>query len=265
MSDTRYIFTDAQHSSELERLQAIEQVFDPASCRRLQSTGINTDWHCLEVGAGAGSVTRWIADKVGTTGKIVAIDLDTRFLDDIQQPNVTVLKADIRTLAYEPQSFDLIHARYVLIHLPDFQTALSTMLALLKPGGWLVVEEPDFLAARAIAGTDIACQAVERVNQAIVQMFADKAMDPALGVKLPAIVQQLGLQLVAVENETHLAAGGSEIAAIMNRSTVQLRSQYLATGKALASDLERYCQFATDPTTWAIYYSTVGVTAQMAR
>jgi 2-polyprenyl-3-methyl-5-hydroxy-6-metoxy-1,4-benzoquinol methylase len=265
MSNTRYIFTDTQHSSELERLHAIEQFFDSASRRRIQSTGITTGWHCLEVGAGAGSMTRWMAETVGHSGQVVAIDLDTRFLEDIQQPNITVLKADIRTLAYEPQSFDLIHARYVLIHLPDFQTAFSTMLTLLKPGGWLVVEEPDFSAARAIAGTTTACQAVERVTQAIMQMFADKAMDPALGIKLPAIVQQLGLHLVAVENEAHLAAGGSEIAAIMNRSTVQLRSQYLATGKAQASDLEQYCQFATDPNTWAIYYSTVGVVAQVAK
>ncbi|NEP80775.1 MAG: methyltransferase domain-containing protein [Okeania sp. SIO3C4] len=46
----------------------------------------------------------------------------------------------------------VIHARCLLIHIRDFQLALSKMVDLLKPGGWLVIEEPDFSAAKAIAG-----------------------------------------------------------------------------------------------------------------
>ncbi|MGV0023793.1 hypothetical protein [Phormidesmis priestleyi] len=86
-----YIFTDSQHTKELERLQAIEQVFDPASHRRIQATGITTNWRCLEVGAGAGSITQWMAAVVGEKGKVVAIGLDTRFVSNIQLSNVGYL------------------------------------------------------------------------------------------------------------------------------------------------------------------------------
>ncbi len=260
MSD--YIFTDSQHRQELERLQAIEQFCDPASRRIIQTTGITTNWRCLEVGAGAGSIAQGMASVVGAAGQVVAVDLNTRFLNQINLPNLRVLEADIRELPLENASFDLVHARYVLIHIADFQVALSRMLALLKPGGWLVLEEPDFSAARAIIGEATACQSVDRVNQAIWQMFTDRNMDYALGVKLPAILQSHGLQPIRVENDAHLANGGSSMAQVMKLSALQLAEPYIATGKATRADLEQYCWLAEDPKAWAIYYATIRVSLQ---
>lgn len=262
MSTSQYVFTDSQRSREFERLQRIEQVFDPATQRRIQSTGITASWRCLEVGAGAGSITQWLAAFVGENGEVVAVDLDTRFVTNINQPNVEVLEADIRDLPLEDHSFDLVHARYVLIHIPDFQVALTRMLKLLKPGGWIVLEEPDFSAARAIVGEAAACQSMNRVNQSILKMFENRGMDYALGVKLPAILQEFDLQQLSVENDTPLSNGGSGVATVMKMSTLQLAEKYIATGQATKEDIEKYCQFADDQCTWAIYYATVGVTAQ---
>lgn len=205
MTTSQYVFIGSQRSKEFERLQAIEQVFDPATQRRIQSTGITESWRCLEVGAGAGSITRWMAGAVGESGKVVAVDLDTRFITDINQSNVEVLEADVRDLSLENDSFNLVHARYVLIHIPDFQVALTRMLKLLEPGGWLVLEEPDFSAARAIVGEEAACRSMDRVNQSILQMFENRGMDYALGSKLPAILQEFGLQQLWVENDAPLS------------------------------------------------------------
>lgn len=262
MSASEYIFTDSQHSKEIERLQTIEQVFDPATQRRIQSTGMTEGWRCLEVGAGAGSITQWLAASIGESGKVVAVDLDTRFLANINQSNIEVLEADIRNLSLEDHSFDLVHARYVLIHIPEFQVALTRMLNLLKPGGWIVLEEPDFSAARAIIGAAAACQAMNRVNQATLQTFENRGMDYALGIKLPAILQRLNLQKLSIECDASLANGGSGIATVMKMSTLQLTEKYIATGLATQDDIEQYCQFADDQNAWAIYYATVGITAQ---
>jgi ubiquinone/menaquinone biosynthesis C-methylase UbiE len=259
---SQYVFTDAQQVRELERLQAIERVFDPESRARIHTTGITADWQCLEVGAGAGSITQWLAAIVGERGRVVAVDLDTRFVSSLRLPNVEVLQADIRHLPLENNSFDLVHARYVLIHIPDFQVALSRMVDLLKPGGWIVIEEPDFSAARAIFGEAAACQSVNRVNRAILQMFASRGMDYALGVNLPARFQRLGLQQLSVENNTPLSNGGSGVATVMKMSTMQLAEKYIATDEATHEDIEQYCQFADDRNSWAIYYATVGLIAQ---
>jgi len=262
MSTSQYVFTDSQRSREFERLQAIEQVFDPASQKRIQRTGITENWRCLEVGAGAGSITHWLATVVGENGKVLAVDLDTRFVAHMNQPNIEVLEADVRHLPLKNDSFDLIHARYVLIHIADFRVALTKMLDLLKPGGWIVLEEPDFSAARAIVGEAAACQSINRVNQAILKMFENRGMDYALGVKLPAILQEFGLQQLFVENDASLANGGSGVATVMKISTLQLAEKYIATGIVTQEDIEKYCRFADNRNAWAIYYTTVGVVAQ---
>ena len=262
LTESSYVFANSQHLRELERLKTIETVFDPASRKRILATGLTTGWRCLEVGAGAGSIMRWMADIVGESGSVVAVDVDTRFLTNPLPSNVELLKEDIRYLQLEKHSFDLIHARFVLIHIADFPVALSQMLSLLKPGGWLVIEEPDFSAARAIVGNSEALKSVNRVNQAILQMFANKGLDYALGVKLPAICQRLGLQNLSVENDTPLSNGGFGIATVMKMSARQLAENYIATGQATDYDIEQYCLFADDPSTWAIYHATVGVVAQ---
>jgi len=210
--------------------------------------------------AGAGSIARWMSEVVGEMGKVVAVDLDTRFIANINLPNVEVIKEDIQNLSLDDRSFDLIHARYVLIHISDFRSALANMLKLLKPNGWLVLEEPDFSAARAIAGKEI--ESVNRVNQSILQMFENRGLDYAFGVKLPAIVQEYNLQLLSIENDAHLANGGSDIANMMKMSALQLAEKYVATGKSTLEDIEKYCLFAEDRSSWAIYYATIGVVAQ---
>ncbi|NEN90772.1 MAG: class I SAM-dependent methyltransferase [Okeania sp. SIO3H1] len=259
---TDYIFSNTQNLKELERLQAIEQIFDPKTRERILTTGITEKWQCLEVGAGAGAIAKWLATVVGKSGKVVAVDLDTRFLAKVKSPNIEVLEADFCHLALESQSFDLIHARCLLIHIPDFQLALSKMVDLLKPGGWLVIEEPDFSAAKAIAGDSQMCQSVKQVNLAIEKMFADRGTDYALGAKLPEILQKYDWQKLSVENDAPISPGRSAIAKMMKMSAMQLTEKYVATGKASHSDVDNYCLFADDPNTQAIYHAIVGVIAQ---
>jgi hypothetical protein len=89
-------------------------------------------------------------------------------------------------------------------------------------------------------------------------------MDYALGLKLPALIQRRGFQQLTVENDAPLCAGGSGMATVMKLSAKQLWEKYLATAVVGPSDLERYCRFADDPNTWAIYYATVAVSGRKA-
>ena len=264
MAQSKYVFQRVEDQRELERLRIIEQVFDPASRRRLLGTGLQAGWRCLEVGPGAGSIMTWMGEVVGTTGQAVAVDLDPKFLGESRQSKVEIVRADIRTAQFPEQSFDLIHVRYVLIHLPDYEVALTKMLDSLKPGGWLVLEEPDFSASRGITGDEQELASLRKVNQAIEEMYTTRGMDYALGLKLPALMQRRGLQHLTVENDAPLCAGGSGMATVMKMSAEQLREKYLATGVVGQSDLERYCRFADDASRWAIYYATIAASGQKA-
>src|SRR5438477_229199 len=93
-------------------------------------------------GAGGGSIALWLAEQVGPSGSVLATDIDTRFLEGLARPNLAIRRHDIATDALPEAAFDLVHARFVLVHVPQRDTALQRMVRALKPGGWLVVEEP---------------------------------------------------------------------------------------------------------------------------
>lgn len=255
-----YVFHAVEAPHELERLQMLERIFDPGTQRRLLATGLTTGWHCLEVGAGAGSIVRWMEQRVGPSGKVLALDSNPRFLPGSGSSTIEILQGDICGTDLPPETFDLVHARYVMIHIAEYQTALERMLRCVKPGGWVVIEEPDFEAARAVTGPEEIRAAFGRVTAAIERMFTSLGMDYALGAKLPALFQRHHLDQLTVEHEGHLSAGGGLIPQLMKLSAEQLRTKYVATGFVTDTDIDLYCRLADDPDAWAIYYSTVAVT-----
>jgi ubiquinone/menaquinone biosynthesis C-methylase UbiE len=262
MGQPEYVFHQVEDQRELQRLRAIEQVFDPASRRRLLATGLKAGWSCLEVGPGAGSILRWLSEVVGPTGRVEAVDLSTKFLVGELPTNVTVRKGDIRSIPLSDSGFDLVHARYVLIHVPDYEAVLARILSCVKPGGWLVLEEPDFSGSRGITGEASQLAAVQRVNLAIKVMYDSLKMDYQLGLKLPSLLQQRGLSRLTVEHEAPLTSGRSGMATIMGMSALQLREKYLSTGVVTQQDLDLYCRFAEDQESWAIYHAAVAVSGQ---
>ncbi len=260
MLKTDYVFQATEEARELQRLQMLERIFDAGTQRRMLSAGLTTGWHCLEVGAGAGSIVRWLEQRVGPSGKVLALDTNPRFLRGSSSSTIEIVQGDICDTDLPPASFDLVHARYVMIHIADYQKAFERMLRCVKPGGWVVIEEPDFQAARAVTGPDDAKACFGRITEAIERMFTSLGMDYALGAKLPALFQQQDLSQLTVEHEGHLSAGGDTIAQLMKLSAEQLRDKYVATGLVTEADIEQYCRLADDPDSWAIYYATVAVT-----
>jgi SAM-dependent methyltransferase len=134
---------DTSSSDERTRLALLEQCYDPATIATLTRLGVGDGWQCLEVGAGSGSIARWLRDVVRLAGRVVAVDLDTRFIDN--EPRIDARQVDILTGDLGPGEFDLVHCRALLHHLPGKQAlALKRMVGQLRPGGLLVAEEPYF-------------------------------------------------------------------------------------------------------------------------
>src|SRR6516164_2243475 len=79
--------------AEDERLDLLEQLFDPGSRRRLERA--RPGWRCLMVGAGRGSMAVWLAERVGPAGQVVATDIDCRYLDRLDLPNLQVVRHNI--------------------------------------------------------------------------------------------------------------------------------------------------------------------------
>jgi SAM-dependent methyltransferase len=139
---SRYLLDNAAREAPI-RFAQLSALFDPGTMRHLQERGVGPGWHCLEVGAGGGSIASWLADRVGPTGRVLATDIDPRFLEFLNFPNLLVQRHNIATDPLPQGAFDLVHARLVLMHLPEREQALARMISALKPGGWLIDEEYD--------------------------------------------------------------------------------------------------------------------------
>jgi SAM-dependent methyltransferase len=148
---TTYAFDNAWHLAR-QRLSALEAMLDPGTIRHLEARGVGPGWHCLEVGAGGGSIADWLCRRVGPDGRVGATDLDTRFLAALDHPNLDVRRHDIVRDELPAATFDLVHLRLVLGHLPERATALRRLVAALRPGGWLVAEGMDCVSVVPAGG-----------------------------------------------------------------------------------------------------------------
>src|SRR5262249_177875 len=84
---TEYIFDNAGKQAET-RFRELSKLYDAQTVRHIQQRGINEGWSCLEVGGGGGSITSWLCEKVGVTGRVLATDIDPRFLQTLSFPNL---------------------------------------------------------------------------------------------------------------------------------------------------------------------------------
>jgi SAM-dependent methyltransferase len=143
-SNTEYVFDNTGERAET-RFRDLSALYDERTIHYLEERGIEEGWSCLEVGGG-GSITSWLCARVGVRGRVLATDIKPRFLHSLSFPNLEVWRPDIRKEPPPRGEFDLVHARLVLIHLPERESALKIMVAALKPGGWLVIDEFDELS-----------------------------------------------------------------------------------------------------------------------
>ena len=263
-SRSGYVFNDVDRSLEIERLRSIESIFDAGTERMLANAGLVHGASCLEVGAGAGSIARWLHSRVGDSGHVEAVDLDVQFLGDLPR-DIRVTRADMSNVDLSGRTFDVIHARFVLIHNANAEALLDRLLAHLTPEGYLALEEPDFASACPFVATRAQKRAFDDVNAAIQSVFEARGQHYAFGATLPQLLQDRGARLVTVQRDSPVVRGGSPMARMMAMSTTQLKEKYLQTGHVGAEALARYAEFAADPSGWALHHSTMRVVAKSVR
>src|SRR5580700_8514918 len=80
---------------EQERLSLMSELLDPMHRGHIERLGLRPGWRCLEIGCGNGSISRWLAQRVGTAGIAVAADIDPHLAAADRIPNLEVRRLDI--------------------------------------------------------------------------------------------------------------------------------------------------------------------------
>lgn len=219
----RYVY-DQGWERERERLLGMARLWDTGTFALFERLGVAPGWHCLEIGAGAGSVSSWLAARVGAGGRVVAADMDPRYLEPLAGGPLEVARIDVLNDRLERAAFDLVYARLVAEHLGS--EAVQRMAAAVRPGGYLMLEDYDFAGAGSYPpDADMAA-----VPAAVLALMARGGFDPLFGRRLPTELRNAGLVDVQAEGRMRVYPGGSPETAFGRLSVVALRTTLVESG-----------------------------------
>jgi SAM-dependent methyltransferase len=229
-----------RHTAAMDRFTAFTSLFDPSTFGHLERLGLAEGWRCWEVGAGGISVAQWLAERVGPTGHVLATDLDTTWADGSALPTVEVQRHDVALDPFPDGPFDLVHARLVLVHVPDRDAALANMVSALRPGGWLLVEDADpaLQPLSCLEEHGPAEVLANRIRTGFRTLLASRGADLAYGRSLPRRLRAAGLVEVGADAAFPVAlpaCADLEVATI----TI-IRGQLVEGGIASEAEVEQH-------------------------
>src|SRR4051794_14498809 len=138
-AESGYLF-DNSASEAGQRFDSLAELFNPVTFRHLDALGIVAGWHCWEVGVGGPSVAEWLSSRVGPSGHVLATDIDVTWTQAFAGGNVEVREHNVAADEAPQGVFDVVHARLVLIHVPQREVAVEGMAGGPPPWGGVLLE-----------------------------------------------------------------------------------------------------------------------------
>lgn len=244
--EEHYAFDNVAHQAD-QRFAVLEQCYDPVSTARLSELGVGPGWDCLELGAGRGSLGRWLGARVAPSGTVLVTDLDTRWIPASLGDNVTVRSHDLRCDPVPRSAFDLVHARLVLWHLPQRLGILTTLVSALRPGGLLVLEEFDTDRVQVLhASRDQDAELFTRVHETMITLLEGHGGQRDWGTRAYAAMWSAGLEDVGLRIHAEAWPGGSPGCRLHRVNTEQLENEILRQGVS-KEELEAFWRLLEDP------------------
>jgi SAM-dependent methyltransferase len=247
MAEYKYPLTN-EWTGARERLSLLEIVRDPWTIQNFEKIGVKEGWHCLELAGGGGSIAQWLCRQVGSNGHVVATDLEPRFLETINASNLEVWRHDLLRDRLPEAAFDLVHARAVLTFLPRPAETITKIVATVKPGGWLVLEEPDYVSEVPDPSMRPEAMALSKKAHSALRTFAHSlGYDAGFGRRLYYEVSRNGISDIQAEGSVRMRIGGTPSARFFKVTLEQLQDQVLKAGLLTTAELEDFRSLLDSP------------------
>ncbi len=136
---------------DLRRLVRISELSAAALRAALRRVEIREGWKAVECGCGPIGGLAVLAEMVGSKGRVVGVDFNESAVRQARSAitmlglnNVEVVVGDVhdRDLALLDGPFDLVYTRCFLMHQGDTARTLARLTELVRPGGWILCQEP---------------------------------------------------------------------------------------------------------------------------
>ena len=242
---------------EGKRLALMSELLDPMHRRYIESLGVvKLGARTLEVGCGNGSISAWLAERVSPGGKAVAFDLDLSLVT-ARAPNLELRQGDIVAGPVERGAFGFVTARAVLHHVNDVDAAIMNLAASLRPGGALLLIEPDFLPVSVAEPPE-----VRAFWDGWLAWSRERGIDYYIGRYLAPRLASLGLTEVSCTAETAIYNGSSPWAEYWIQTITELRDDLIDSRKLDNPLIDKFLDHCADPNWWT---QTIAFTAVHSR
>ena len=199
----------ADHNDPVIELGLRNDVYRRPLVTALDRLGLREGWRCVDVGAGGGDVSVALARLVGRDGRVYAVDSDPAARDATASAAAAAGTAQVLAITQSaedltlPEKVDLAFCRFLLLHVADPVRVLRRMAGAVRPGGWVVAQEPITTAGR-VGGLALSMPA---------------ATHPDVGALLPGLVRDAGLELVDAWAEAPAGVGAGPVSAYLEALT----------------------------------------------
>ena len=240
-SDAAAVYTLGSSKGESDRLlrQADELSADNAAL--LDRVGLRPGHTAIDLGCGPRGALGLLAARVAPGGRVVGVDADpahatmaAEFAAGQGLPGVEIVTGDARHTGLPSGSFDLVHARTLLINVPDPKRVVAEMVRLARPGGWVAAMEPDQEYTMCYPPHP----AFTRICEILPVVFGRNGADWHMGRRVPELFRQAGLADVGVEARAQLYPPGNTRRTILANLLRSMRPFVLEMGLASGAELK---------------------------
>ena len=259
MSDHPTYLYDNKRPDAEKRLKGLEAIEDENSISLLEKFTDLEGRVCLEIGAGAGSIAEWLARRVGPLGAVTATDIEPELLAG---SSYEVIRHDIENEDLPANQYDRVHFRHLLFHLAEPQIALQKVLASMKSGAYLLVEESDL----STWVPDETVPEEERIKfqtgvNAILEIYRLRGIDFQIGTKLAALLTDVGFAVTSQSEHKRQVTGGSPEAVYQSTSADQLADS-VGHDREYAGSIKSLARCLLDPELRYQSRTTISVSAE---
>jgi SAM-dependent methyltransferase len=247
-----YVLATAPDDVERRRMELLFAYHGQPTISMLEAAGVSSGWRCLEIGAGGGDITRWLASRVRPDGTVVAVDLETRWVEALADEVVEVRRGDFGQLDLGQARFDVVVAQMLLLHLPSPADACTRFVELAKPGGQIVIHDADFTTVALPGATESEAAGLSVMPD----VMRAGGVDLALGPRVADLLAAAGATIEQVKELPCDGAGAERIAAEITAITIErFRDRAQVPDEAIDAALAALCdpgRSMIGPTRWVV-------------